>query len=348
MQQPASASSSNKPVTPERLMQIAWGYSLPIMIEAAIKTRAFDVLDSAGALTAEQLAEKTGASARGLRMVLNALASVELLRKDAQGKYSLTPESATFLVTTKPGFQGGIFKHLTTQLIPKWMLLTDIVRSGKPATAVNEQNAGGEEFFASFVEDIFPMSYSAARSLADELKLASATTPVKVLDLAAGSGVWGIALAQKSPQVRVTAVDWAGVLPVTRRIAQKHGVADRFNYIEGDINSVNLGSGYDVATLGHILHSEGEPRSRSLLKRTFEALAPGGTIAIAEFLANDDRSGPPNAMIFAVNMLVNTERGDTFTFPEISGWLKEAGFIEPRTFDARGGPSPLILANKPK
>lgn len=348
MQQPSSSRSSNKPVTPERLMQIAWGYSLPIMIEAAIKNRAFDVLDSGGPLTAEQLAEKTGASSRSLRIVLNALASIELLRKDSAGKYSLTPESATFLVTTKPSFQGGIFKHLTTQLIPKWLQLTEIVRSGKPATAVNDEDAGGAEFFANFVEDIFPMSYSAAQSLADELRLASATKPIKVLDLASGSGVWGIALAQKSPQVRVTAVDWPKVLPVTKRIAQKHGVADRFDYIEGDINTVSLGSGYGVATLGHILHSEGEARSRSLLKRTFDALAPGGTIAIAEFLANDDRSGPPNAMIFAVNMLVNTERGDTFTFPEISAWLKEAGFIEPRTFDARGGPSPLILAIKPK
>ena len=84
-----------------------------------------------------------------------------------------------------------------------------------------------------------------------------------------------------------------------------------------------------------------------MIKKTFAALAPGGTIAIAEFLCNDDRSGPPNALVFAVNMLVNTEQGDTFTVPEISSWLKDAGFTDIRTVESPG-PSPLILATKPK
>jgi tRNA G37 N-methylase Trm5 len=134
---------------------------------------------------------------------------------------------------------------------------------------------------------------------------------------------------------------------VTKRITQKHGVGGQFNFIEGDINEVNLGSGYDYVTLGHILHSEGEARSKKLLKRVFDALAPGGVIAIQEFLANDDRSGPPIAMIFALNMLVNTDHGDTFTFPEISSWLEAVGFTNTRQLDAPG-PSPLILATKPK
>src|SRR6266545_4802170 len=94
----------------------------------------------------------------------------------------------------------------------------------------------------------------------------------RVLDLAAGSGIWGIALAQKSPRVRVTAVDWAGMIPTTKRITRDFGVSDRFNYLEGDILTANFGSGYDVATLGHILHSEGEERSRELLKKSFRAL----------------------------------------------------------------------------
>jgi hypothetical protein len=109
---------------------------------------------------------------------------------------------------------------------------------------------------------------------------------------------------------------------------------------------VDFGTGYNIATLGHILHSEGEPRSRALLKKTFDALAPGGTIAIQEFLVNDTRTGPPNGLIFAVNMLVATDEGDTWSFNEIAGWLREAGFENPRTLDSPG-PSPLILANRP-
>jgi methylase of polypeptide subunit release factors len=168
-----------------------------------------------------------------------------------------------------------------------------------------------------------------------------------VRDLAAGSGVWGIALAQQSPHVSVTAVDWPGVLPATRRVVGRFNLTDRFSFVAGDLHSAAFGTGHQIATLGHILHSEGERFSRTLLRKTFDALSPGGTIAIAEFLANDDRTGPPNAIIFAVNMLVNTDEGDTFTFPEIRKWLQEAGFSEVRTLDAPG-PSPLILATKPR
>src|SRR5437899_7015586 len=107
-----------------------------------------------------------------------------------------------------------------------------------------------------------------------------------------------------------------------------------------------LGGGYDVATLGHILHSEGEERSRRLLKKTFGALKSGGTIAIAEWLVNDDRTEPTHSLMFAVQMLVNTERGDTFSFNEIKSWLEEARFKRVRKLEAPG-PSPLILATKP-
>jgi ubiquinone/menaquinone biosynthesis C-methylase UbiE len=231
------------------------------------------------------------------------------------------------------------------QLIPKWLEITDIVRTGKPARAVNDQDDGAA-FFEKFVEDIFPMSYAAASALGDDLKLAQAGKLVRVLDIASGSGVWGIALAKKSPQVKVTALDWPRVLKVTRRVATKHGVAEQFDYIEGDLNTIDFGRGYNIATLGHILHSEGEANSRRLIKRVFDSLSSGGIIAIAEFVANDTRTGPPNAMIFAVNMLVNTEHGDTFTFAEMSAWLKESGFDKIRQLDAPG-PSPMVLATKP-
>src|SRR5438128_7215157 len=190
------------------------------------------------------------------------------------------------------------------------------------------------------------MSYPGAQKLGDHLKLAKAKDDVCVLDLAAGSGIWGIALAQKSPRVRVTAVDWAGMIPTTKRITQKFGVGDRFKFIEGDLLEADFGIGYDIATLGHILHTEGEKRSRKLLKKTFRALKPGGTIVIAEWLVNDDRTEPLPSLIFAVQMLVNSEKGDTFSFNEIKSWLEEAGFKKVRKLEAPG-PSPLILATKP-
>lgn len=336
--------ASEAPLTPERLMHFAFGFAPPLLLEAAVRHRVFDVLDG-GPKDLEQMSAATGASQRGLRALMNALVGLDLLAKDKAGRYTLTPESDAFLVSTRPGFRGGFFRHVSEQLLPRWLAMNEIVRSGRPAIAVNAEDEGAE-FFEHFVEDIFPMSHAPAQVLAEALNLARAERPLSVLDLAAGSGVWGIVLAQQSPQVRVTAVDWKRVLPVTRRMAARFGVEERFRFVDGDLLEADFGGGYAVATLGQILHSEGETRSRALLKRVFDALAPGGTIAIAEFLVNAERSAPPVSLIFAVNMLVHTEQGDTFSFEEISAWLREAGFQNARLLDAPG-PSPLVLGDKP-
>jgi ubiquinone/menaquinone biosynthesis C-methylase UbiE len=342
MESGSSQKAAGAPLKPDRIMQFAFAYSAPLMLEAAVNHRVFDVLDK-GPKTLEEVAKETGASVRGLRGIMNALVGLELLARDGN-RYKLTPESQQFLVSTKPGYFGAIFKHMCRQLMPKWMQLTEVVKTGKPATSINQEE--GSKFFAEFVESIFPMSYPAAQTLGDALKISSAQTEVKVLDLAAGSGVWGIALAQRSPKVKVTAVDWPNVLDVTRRVVERFKLNNQFSYSPGDLDSADFGSGHHLATLGHILHSEGERRSRELLKKTFKALAPGGTIAIAEFTPNDERTGPPPTLIFAVNMLVNTDEGDTFTLAEVRSWLQEVGFKDVRTVDAPG-PSPLILATKP-
>lgn len=334
--------SASKPVTPERILQFTWGYAAPLILEAAIRHRVFDVLDG-GPQSAEQIRVLTGASARGLRAILNALVGFGLLAKE-RDRYALVPESATFLVSTKPTFMGGILKHTSSQLIPRWLKLGEVVRTGRPPRSVNQEEEGSR-FFQDFVEDLFPFNYASARRLAYVLGLETAQEPVSVLDLAAGSGVWGIALAQASPRVRVTAVDWADVIPVTRRVVERFRLTDRFRFVTGDLDQADFGTGHHIAVFGHILHSEGEARSRALLKKTFAALAPGGTVAIAEFLTNASHIGPANALIFAVNMLVNTDEGDAFSFEEIRGWLEEAGFQKARLVDSPG-PSPLILAHR--
>jgi ubiquinone/menaquinone biosynthesis C-methylase UbiE len=325
-------------------MELSFAYAPPLIISAAVSNKVFDSLED-GAKTSEQLAAETGASARALRILMNALVGLNLLKKDRQEKYSLTQESAAFLVSSKLGTHAGFFGTIAPQIISRWLRLADIVREGRPAVAVNQETEG-TEFFSQLVERIIPMSYPPAQKLGDHLKLARTRNEIRVLDLAAGSGIWGIALAQKSPCVRVTAVDWAGMIPTTKRITQRFGVADRFAYLEGDILKANFGNGYDIATLGHILHSEGEDRSRELLKKTFRALKSGGTIVIAEWLVNDDRTKPLPSLMFAVQMLVNTEKGDTFSFNEIKRWLEEVGFKKVRKLQAPG-PSPLILATKP-
>lgn len=332
--------------SPERILDMACGYEPALILEAAVRLAIFDVLDDEP-MTLGKVVARTGWSERGLRALLNALVGLDLLVRYGE-RYALSDESAAYLVSTKPTYQGFMCKHVSRRLLPRWMQLTDVVRSGAPARGVNEQPEGAA-FFGEFVEDIFPMSYDAAQVLAAELGLEAAGDSVSALDLAAGSGVWGVALAEASPHVRVTAVDWPAVLDVTRRIAARHGVLDRFRFVPGDLldEKVDFGRGHAVATLGHILHSEGEPRSRALLRKTFDALAPGGTVVIAEFVPDDDRTGPAHALIFAVTMLVNTDAGDTFTFAEMREWLTSAGFVDVRELPVPG-PARLILATRPR
>jgi ubiquinone/menaquinone biosynthesis C-methylase UbiE len=334
-----AATSAKAAVSPDRILQMAWGYAAPLILQAAINNKVFDTLDS-GAKSLEEVHAATGASTRGLSAIMDTLCGFGFLDKDQQGRYSLTPESSAFLVSTKPSFMGGLIAH-TSEILPKWLQLDEVVRTGNAAVAVNAEEEGSR-FFEKLVPKIFNMSYAPAQGLAQHLKLGKAN----VLDLAAGSGVWGIALAQSSPEVRVSAVDWPNILEITKQTAKKFGVEERFSYIPGDLLSVNFGNGYNVATLGHILHSEGVERGRELLKRTFAALSQGGTIAIAEFLVNPDRKGPLNGLIFNVNMLVNTANGATYSFEEISEWLRDVGFTKARLLEGPG-PSPLILATKP-
>jgi len=329
--------------TAQRILDMASGYEPALILEAAVRLGLFDALDDRP-LPMPALAARIGASERGARVLLNALVGLDLLERYGD-LYALTPESAAYLVTTSPRYQGYMCRFVSGHLIPRWLRLTDVVRTGRPATGVNDEPDGGP-YFREFVEAIFPMSYEAAQALAAALGVSAATAPLCVLDLAAGSGVWGVALAEASPHVSVTAVDWPAVLPVTRRIADQRGLTPRFRFVPGDLLHADFGTGHAVATLGHILHSEGEARSRLLLQKTFDALAPGGTIVIAEFVPNEDRTGPLDALIFAVNMLVNTDAGDTFTFNEMSAWLRAAGFTAIRQLDVPG-PAPLLLATKP-
>jgi 3-hydroxy-5-methyl-1-naphthoate 3-O-methyltransferase len=229
---------TDAPPTPERIMQMSFGYAPPLIIEAAVKLNLFDLLDAAPK-TAPRLAKEARASARGVAAICNALVGLRLMGRDGDS-YTLTPESAAFLVSHKPACHGAFFHHISTQLMPKWLALEETVRTGKPAASVNSEKEGAE-FFAEFVESIFPLSYAAAKALGEHLGVPKATKPIRVLDLAAGSGVWGVALAEQSPQVQVSAVDWPPVLAVTKRVAQRHGVGDRLSVIPGDSLKVRYG-----------------------------------------------------------------------------------------------------------
>ena len=329
-------------LSPERISRIFWGAAMSLTLEAALHLNVFDQLD-AGPRTADEVAKATKCAPRGMRALLGALVGMELLTREGD-RFALTPESAAFLVHSKPTFFGALAERMREQYIPAWLPLEDAVRTGEPRRRVDTEGEASE-FFPALVAALFRMNFPAARALSEALKVGDGNAAASVLDLAAGSCVWSLPIAQRSKHVRVTAIDWPGVLATARRHAEQHGVAAQYAFVGGDLATVDLGKGHDVALLGHILHSLGEAKSRDLLKRAAAALRPGGTIAIAEFVPNDERTGPLVPMLFGLNMLMNTEDGDVFTLAQMRGWLEDAGFRDVRTL-AAPAPSPLILATR--
>ena len=187
------SASSNPAVRPDRIMEMVWGYAPPIILGTAIQAKVFDLLD-AGPKTVEELAQASGNSVRGLRSIMNALVGFQFLAKNSDGRYSLTPESAAFLVSSKPGYLGKFVEFSGLNLIQTWLPLPEIVRTGKPNAAINQQDEG-DAFFQELVEPIFAMSYPATQIAGQALGLANAKSPIKQSSISGrvrvfGASVW--------------------------------------------------------------------------------------------------------------------------------------------------------------
>ena len=325
----------------QKLTQLHFAFASSRILAAALQLRVFSHI-AAGNKTVPEIAHAAGASERGMRMLLDALVGFELLGK-ADGQYTMPPAAAQYLVRESPDYVGLI--HENDALWNAWRHLTDAVRTGKPVTALNQQESA-EDFFPTLVRGLHVTNRELARRLAKALGAGQERHGLRVVDVACGSGIWGIAIAEADKEARITAQDFPRVLELTRQYLTQHRVLDRYDFLPGDLKTVDFGEArFDLALLGNIIHSEGETSSRNLLKRLHRALRPGGRIAILDMIPNDSRSGPPFALVFALNMLVNTDEGDTYTLAEYTDWLKEAGFQRVDTADI-GSHSPAIVAAK--
>lgn len=325
---------------PAPIRELGWAFARSAALAAAVELRLFNHLAS-GPATAAEVAAAAGTSPRGTRMLLDALVALELLEREGGG-YRLTPVAACYLVEGRPDYLGASFQVLQEGDEDPWDHLADCVRSGRPWRAVDEDRAASS-FFPRLVTGLHITYRDPARRTAAFLLENLGRRGPEVLDVGAGSGVWGIALAEADPEARVTALDFPAMLDVTRDYAGRHGLLERFAWLPGDLREVELGTArFDVAILGNIAHSAGEAATRGLLRRLHEALRPGGLVAIADMVPADDRRGPPYPLLFALNMLLHTEQGDVFTTAQYREWFAAAGFAETRTADI-GSHSPLVV-----
>jgi 2-polyprenyl-3-methyl-5-hydroxy-6-metoxy-1,4-benzoquinol methylase len=291
-----------------------------------------------GKTTAAAIAQAAKTNERGTAMILDALCPFGLISKK-DGKYGLTPVSDEFLVKTKPTYVHFDADHFWKS----WGQLPEVVATGKPLTKVESKEVA-EAFFPQLVRALHIIGREPGKKAA--AIAGKGKTGLQVLDIAAGSAVWSIPFAEQDKTARVTAQDFPKVLETTKEFVAKHGVNQQFDYLPGDLKSVDLGKErFDVATLGNIVHSEGEKSSRDLFKRLHAALKPGGQVVVVDMIPNDERTGPPFPLIFALNMLLHTEVGSTYTLAEYKAWFKDAGFSRVETHDI-GIHSPLVVAHR--
>jgi ubiquinone/menaquinone biosynthesis C-methylase UbiE len=332
---------SKEPVTPMKFINDLWAARLSLTLIAAVELDVFSII-AQGKKTAADIAKAVKAPRRGLERLLEALVGMGYLTKRGD-QFALTPVSDTFLVRGKPSFMGDMADE-SRMTLPGWMRLAEVVRTGKSVTGVDTSE--GREFFPRLVRAIFPLTYTGARSLVQAFPQAKLKKIERVLDVAAGSGAWSLPFAQAVPNARVTAVDYPEVTAVTREYAQHFGVGDRYDYLEGDLRQIDFGQKqYDAVILGHIIHTEGEKWGKALIRKSYRALKPGGTLVIAEMVPNDSRTGPVFPLLFGLNMILHTIDGDVFTMAQYKQWLRQAGFTSTKLVEIQA-PSPVILATR--
>jgi ubiquinone/menaquinone biosynthesis C-methylase UbiE len=203
--------------------------------------------------------------------------------------------------------------------------MAEAVRKG--GTALENDGTVGPDHpvWVKFARAMAPMMALPSQLLA-KLVDPNADRKLKILDIAAGHGLYGISFATNNSQAEITAVDWKAVLEVAKENAQKAGVADRYSTIEGSAFDVEFGTGYDLILLTNFLHHFDPPTCETLLRKVRAALADGGRAVTLEFVPNDDRVTPPDAAAFSVMMLTSTPSGDAYTFAELERMFANAGF----------------------
>jgi SAM-dependent methyltransferase len=319
-----------------------FAYQQTAALKAAIDLGLFTAIDE-GARSVAAIAATTGGSERGVRILCDYLTILELLKKSG-ASYELTPESAMFLSKRSPAYFGTTASFLTLpELKSNFDNLTDTVRRG----AVSERSstvAPENTIWIEFARAMVPMAAPSAMAIADMLGVASAG-PLRVLDIAAGHGMFGITVAERNRQATVTAVDWAPVLAVAQEHARERGVADRLQTLAGDAFAVEFGEGYDIALVTNFLHHFDHATCTRFLAKVHRALRPGGRVVVLEFVPNPDRVSPPMAAGFSLTMLAGTPAGDAYTFAELQQQLEAAGFREASAHPLPSGQT-VVLAQK--
>ena len=320
-------------IMPDELAQSIRGFQESRVILTALELDLFTAIGSGA--TAAQAAATAGTEARATEMLLNALASLELVRKEG-AVFHNAPVAARFLTAGSPDSARMAMLH-TARLWHRWSGLTECVRTGTTVPDDERGVDGTEAFIAAM--------HNNARQRAQQLAQAAAAGASRMLDVGGGSGAYAIAFAQANPRLRVEVFDQPAVLAIAQRHIREAGLEERISTRVGDLRADEFGGGYDLVLISAICHMLGVGENRDLLARAFRALAPGGRVAIQDFLLRADKTGPRSGALFSLNMLVNTQGGASYSEDEFTAWLREAGFGEVGRVPL-AGPAGVLVARR--
>lgn len=328
--------------SPVRIFDTLRGMQRAEALKAALELGVFTAIHR-GSNTSAALAGACKASERGIRILADYLTVDGFLTK-TDGVYALAPDAEMFLVEGSPAYLGKAVPFLMHETQRKAMeTLADAVRKGGTALDGKGSVADSHPAWVDFAKGMMPMMMPPAQKIADLV----AADSQKVLDIAAGHGLFGITIAQRNPNAHIHAVDWPNVLEVAKEHATQFGVADRYHSIPGDAFEISYGAtDYDTVLLTNFVHHFEHATNVKLLRKVHQALKPGGAAVILEFVPNDDRVTPPEAAGFALTMLGATEGGDAYTFRELDAMCREAGFQPATRHAAAPSPETIVIAKK--
>jgi (2Fe-2S) ferredoxin/predicted O-methyltransferase YrrM len=289
--------------------------------------------------SATQIAGKLGTAPRATEMLLNALTAMGMLRKQ-DGTFRNTPVAARYFVKGSPDDAQAAMMH-TVHLWDRWSTLTECVRAGTTVSheATRERR---EDWTQAFIA---AMHRNAVERAAQVVQAVGTEGVARLLDVGGGSGAYSIAFVRASEELHAEILDLETVIPIAQSHIDKAGLADRIKTRAGDLRAGALGEGYDMVLVSAICHMLSPEENRDLLERCRAALAPRGRVVIQDFILEPDKTAPKTAALFALNMLVGTRAGSSYSEPEYAAWLRAAGFDDVRRVRLPG-PSGLMLGTR--
>jgi len=303
-----------------KLRDILFGFRISRAILTAYELDIFTNIDANGS-GSEAVAKKIKADARATDRLMNAICAIGLLKKKKNNYYN-TDFSEQFLSKNSPQYLTGMLH--SASIWETWSTMTKVIRTGK-SQRHTIQSRKSNEFSEAFIGAMNERASFQAKNVLDKLDLKGVK---HFLDIGGGSGAYSIDFVKRNPDNHATIFDLPHIIPITKKYIKKEGLTKKIGFICGDYNTDSLGNGYDLAFLSAVIHINSFEQNQKLVKKCFEALNPGGMIVIQDHVMDDDRTSPFGGALFALNMLVATDKGDTYTENEIKEWLKKAGFYK--------------------